>query len=142
VGPWTFTFAVMPHAGSWERAGVLEAAEAYRHPFVTAAGRSAGDTAGVRAGGVPGLTVDGRGVALSALRRRGSALEIRVVALTDTPTEARIIGRRISAARDVDLLGRVGADLPVAADGSLRIPLGPWEIRTIRIDPAVAARRA
>jgi hypothetical protein len=43
------------------------------------------------------------------------------------------------AARDVDLLGRPGADLAIDADGTLRVALGAWEIRTIRIRTAPTA---
>ena len=135
VGPWTFTFAVMPHAGSWEDAGVVEAAESYRLPFVTMPGTAGSAASPVAEAAVPGLTIDGRGVVLSALRRRGSALELRVVALTDTPTEARIGGRPFAAARDVDLLGRPGRELSIDPDGSLSLPLRAWEIRTVRLEP-------
>src|SRR5262249_46385117 len=30
VGPWQLSFAILPHAGSWEDAGVLAAAEAFQ----------------------------------------------------------------------------------------------------------------
>jgi alpha-mannosidase len=130
VGPWTFTFAILPHAGSWATAGVLAAAEAYRHPFLTALGT--GPPAGPdRTPPTPGLTIDGDGVVLSALRRRDGWLEARVVALTDRPTVARLGGRPIRDAHDVDLQGRRLGDLGADARG-LAIPLGPWEIRTIR----------
>jgi alpha-mannosidase len=132
VGPWTFTFAVMPHQGSWADAGVLAAAEAYRLPFRTTAGKAAAG-AGLDAAPVPGLTVEGDGVVLSALRRRGDELELRLVALRATPVEGRVSGRPFAGAREVDLLGRPGAPLPVATDGSVAIALGPWEIRTIRV---------
>jgi hypothetical protein len=33
----------------------------------------------------------------------------------------------------VDLLGREGADLPLEADSVLRLPLGAWEIATVRL---------
>ncbi|HET7029911.1 MAG TPA: hypothetical protein VFI34_05335, partial [Candidatus Limnocylindrales bacterium] len=55
-----------------------------------------------------------------------------VVAQTAQPTTARIAGRPIGDAHDVDLLGRRLGDLPVDPDGALSIPLRPWEIRTIR----------
>ena len=133
VGPWRFSFGLLPHAGSWDSPVVLEAVEAYQLPFVTTAGR------GNPASGRPlrldgsGLVIDGHGVVLSALRRRGDELELRLVARTARATVATISGRQIGAARDVDLLGRVGPDLPVDPDGSLRLPLGAWEIRTVRL---------
>ena len=129
LGPWAFTFAVLPHAGSWETAGVLGAAEAYRHPFLTAGGTGARGLTPLSP--PPGLTIDGHGVVLSALGRRDSWLEVRLVATTDRLTVARIEGRPIRDAHDADLLGRRLGDLHAEPDG-LAVPLGPWEIRTIR----------
>ena len=136
VGPWQFGFALLPHAGSWDSAGVLAASEAYHHPFMTAAGTGTvtGDAGGPTPGA--GLRLTGEGVVLSALRRRGDLLEIRLVAEHRVATAARIVGREpFVAAREVDLLGRAGAELPVNADGSIDLSLGPWAIRTIRIEP-------
>ena len=134
IGPWEFGFALLPHAGSWESVGVLAASEAYHHPFMTASGTATGrgDPGGPTPGA--GLRLTGEGVVLSALRRRADWLEIRLVAEHPTPTTARIVGREpYAAAREVDLLGRIGADLPVNADGSIELTLGRWEIRTIRV---------
>ena len=44
-----------------------------------------------------------------------------------------IAGRRIVAAREVDLLGRPGPDLPIDEAGAVRVSLGAWEIRTFRV---------
>jgi hypothetical protein len=49
-------------------------------------------------------------------------------------------GRRIEAARDVDLLGREGDGIDIESDGSLRLPLDPWQIRTVRIGQAALSR--
>jgi mannosylglycerate hydrolase len=149
IGPWHLSFAVMPHAGSWEDAGILAAAEAYQLPFMTAAGRGPHDS---RPADTAGPRVTGRGVVLSALRRVASdgaagdraagaaELEMRLAAETARPTTAEIRAPwPIRHARDVDLLGRPGPELAPEADGTLRIPLGPWEIRTLRIGPANGA---
>ncbi len=61
--------AVMPHAGAWHQAGVLEAMERYQHDLVTAPG--AGPPA-ASLGEATGLEVAGDGVVLSSLRRRGT----------------------------------------------------------------------
>ncbi|HEX5823143.1 MAG TPA: hypothetical protein VFY18_01670 [Candidatus Limnocylindrales bacterium] len=143
VGPWRFGFALLPHAGSWVSAGVLAASEAYHLPFVTTRGTgartgvaSAAGTTGDR-GPQAGLDLSGDGVVLSALRRRGDWLEVRVVAEHPSRTIAVLRGpQRIVAATEVDLLGRIGADLPVEPDGSVAVSLSAWEIRTIRIRPA------
>jgi mannosylglycerate hydrolase len=141
IGPWRFGFALLPHAGTWQANGIAAAAEAYHLPFVTAPGtrpaspgRDVGAAQGVSLVTPPaGLRIDGEGIVLSALRRRGDELEIRLVAETDTPTVATISGRPIRAAHDVDLLGRVGDELEIGPDGSLRLELRAWAIRTIRI---------
>jgi alpha-mannosidase len=148
VGPWRFAFGLLPTAGPWDAPAVLAAAEAYQLPFATAPGqaeagqpeaRQTSAAAGTRTSpGLAGLRIDGRGVVLSALRRRGDELEIRLVARTATATDATISVRPIVAARDVDLLGRPGPDRSVDADGSLRIALDAWEIRTIRVRTASA----
>jgi hypothetical protein len=40
----------------------------------------------------------------------------------------------IARAREVDLLGRTGADLAPEPDGTLIVALRPWEIRSLRIE--------
>jgi mannosylglycerate hydrolase len=42
------------------------------------------------------------------------------------------VGPGLAAARDADLLGRPGAELPLA-DGTLRLDLAAWEIRTVQL---------
>jgi alpha-mannosidase len=145
LGPWRFGFAVLPHAGTWHDADVSRAAEQYQLPFVVAAGATRGAAAGAAikpedraptgrdAPGPDGISLEGDGVVLLALRRRGGELELRLLARTDRPTVAVIAGRPWSGARDVDLLGRPGAQRSLGSDGTLRLELGPWEIRTVRL---------
>jgi hypothetical protein len=38
----------------------------------------------------------------------------------------------VAAAREADLLGRAGPELPVTG-GALRLELGAWEIRTVQL---------
>jgi alpha-mannosidase len=92
------------------------------------------------AGGRDGLSIEGHGVVLTALRRRGEWLELRVVAETPTPTEAVIRGP-FDAARDADLLGRPAAALRTEP-GLLRLGLGAWEIRTVHLRPTAATAAA
>jgi mannosylglycerate hydrolase len=104
-GPWCIGFALYPHVGSWDEAGVLEQMEAYQHPFVTALGT--GELAAAPEGS--GLEVRGDGVVLSSLRRRGESLEARLVCERPQPSTA--------------VLRRAGDELLV--------DLRPWEIRTV-----------
>jgi alpha-mannosidase len=129
IGPCRFGFALMPHAGHWSAGGVLEAAERYRHPFLAVRGTARDEVAGPDR--TTGISVDGTGVVLSALRRRGDRTELRLVAEHPTATEAIVRGA-FHEARVVDLLGREGAALPVS-ESVLRLPLGAWEIATIRL---------
>ncbi|MEO8208288.1 MAG: alpha-mannosidase [Chloroflexota bacterium] len=138
IGPVGCTFAIYPHAGGWSKAGVLEAMERYQHPFLTAAGRAPVGSAPEggapeivdRPGQASGLTIEGMGVVLSALRRRGEWLEARLVAQCDGPTEATVRGS-FREARVVDLLGRDLGPL-TCNQGLMRLPMRAWEIATIR----------
>lgn len=124
----TAQLAVLPHAGDWHDAGLVDAAERFRLPLVAV--RGAGET-GAELSSAEGLSVAGAGVAMTSLRHREDWLELRLVAETPSATSATISGG-ISAARRCDLLGRPGADLEVS-DGSLELDLRPWEIATVQL---------
>jgi mannosylglycerate hydrolase len=128
LGPWSVALAVQPHAGPWHADGVVEQAERYQHELLAApgAGPALGDPALPEAAG---LVVEGDGVVLSALRRRGEWLELRLVCEHPEPVTATV-GGGLLAAREADLLGRPGAPLPLTG-GGLRLELGAWEIRTL-----------
>jgi mannosylglycerate hydrolase len=131
---------VLPHPGGWQSAGVLAAMEAYRHPFETARGQAA---AGTPVADRLGLEIRGDGVVLTALRRCDAELELRLVAETTARTTALVaVAGGVGAARNVDLLGRPGDELKVQPDESLAVDLGPWEIRTIRIQPRSSGQSA
>jgi mannosylglycerate hydrolase len=122
--------AVLPHAGDWAQAGVADAAEDFRCPFVVTRGLAPD---GGELAEQAGLAVTGDGVVMSSLRRRdGAWLEVRVVAVTGAPTAARI--GQVSAARRADLLGSPGEELSVV-DGWVQVPMRPWEIATIQLTP-------
>jgi mannosylglycerate hydrolase len=127
-GRQSIRFALLPHAGDWQAAGLERLAEDYSLDLLGAAGRG-------RDVGPPepvnGLRLDGDGVILSALLRRDDWLELRLVNLRPAPTTATLHGG-IAAARETDLLGRPGDEL-TPADGALRLELGPAEIRTIQL---------
>lgn len=129
LGPVTAELAVLPHAGTWEDAGLVAAAERYLHPVAWAAG-TARSSAAPQA--PAGLRVDGDGVVMTALRRRADWLELRVLAETGQHTDAVIgLGGGIRRARRCDLLGRPGEELEVL-DGRIRVPLSHWEIATVQ----------
>jgi len=125
-GPWSFAFALYPHDGTWIEADVAASAERYHHPFIAAPGTGA---PGLPLDAGAGLRIEGPGVVLSSLRRRGEALELRVVCLRPEAVTATISGP-FTEAREADLFGKAGNALPLAI-GELRLALGPWEIRTV-----------
>jgi mannosylglycerate hydrolase len=128
LGPWSVGLAVLPHAGPWHADGVLEQAERHQHELLAAPGTG---PEAAPLGEVHGLAVEGDGVALSALRRRGEWLELRLACQHPDPVTATV-GGGLLAAREADLLGRPGAALPVTG-GALRLALGAWEIRTLLV---------
>jgi mannosylglycerate hydrolase len=147
LGPVTASLAVYPHPGPWHEAGVPAQAECFAHDLLVAPGTAAtgspgspGPSAAAPAlAEAAGLAVTGDGVVLSALRRRGDWLELRLIAEHPAPTTATV-GPGLTAAREADLLGRPGAELPLAA-GTLRLDLAAWEIRTIQLQWAPGVSR-
>ncbi|GAA2739932.1 hypothetical protein GCM10009868_00060 [Terrabacter aerolatus] len=135
LGPCHLSVAVMPHRGSWAEARVAEATEAYLHPVVVT--RGAGPTGGPLLAR-EGLALAGDGVELVSLRRRAdadTAVEVRVVNLSDRPTVA-VLGSGaapVGAGVVVDGLGRPGDPLE-ATDGRVRVPLRPWKIAAVRVE--------
>ncbi|MEP7335578.1 MAG: glycoside hydrolase family 38 C-terminal domain-containing protein [Actinomycetota bacterium] len=95
-GRHSFSFAVYPHDGVTPGPDVLEQAERYRLPFLTAEG--AGDAGELEQ--AEGLTLEGEGVVLTALRPH----EVRVANETPEPRAALLGGETVE--------------------------LGPWEIRS------------
>jgi mannosylglycerate hydrolase len=138
LGPVTARLAVYPHQGSWHRDGVLQQLERYQHDLLVAPGtaqpgRLAGPPgqAGALPAEVTGLAVDGDGVVLSALRRRGQWLELRLVCQQPAPSTATVTSQVVEA-READLLGRPGSALPVHG-GVLRLDLAAWQIATVQL---------
>jgi len=127
-GAWSLAFGLYAHTGSWVEADVVGEAERYRHPFLVAYGTG---PAGGPLGAGEGLAVDGRGLALSALRRDGDWLELRLACETPEGGLALIRGPFLEA-YEAGLLGNAGPQLAVQ-DGSLQLQLAAWEIRTLRL---------
>jgi alpha-mannosidase len=101
-GPWSVGFAVL-RGPEEEDADTLAAMEHYQHDFLVAGGRSDGET---RLREQAGLELAGHGVVLSALRRRDSGLEARIVNESPRRRTATLAGQAVE--------------------------LRPWEIRSVR----------
>ena len=120
--------ALLVDAGGWQGSGAIAAAESFRARPLVVRGRADPTTR------LPepriGIRLLGDNVSLSSLRRVDDALEARVVAMSAEPTTATLVGD-FATATVTDLLGReLATD---AAPGVLHIPLGPWEIATVRL---------
>jgi alpha-mannosidase len=128
-GEQELSLAVYPHGGDWFGGDVAAAAERYHHPFVSVAGNGAAEHGEQEA---EGLLVEGVGVQLCALRRRGDWLEARVLCQGPAGVDATLTGA-FATAREAGLLGRSGPELVVRRGdrGSVRLELSPWELRTV-----------
>ncbi len=117
-------YALLPHRGSWREAGLHRAADAFLVPLER-----------VRAGGAQrsappsGRALRVEGAEVSAVRRDGGRLVVRVFNASPEPSEVSVaLDDDLAAAGDVvDLRGR-----PVGPFAG-RHPLRPWEIVTLRL---------
>jgi hypothetical protein len=98
-----------------------------RNLFLAAPGSS--DERGAGTGS--GLAVEGDGVGLSSLRRRGDWLELRL-ACERPEAGTAVVSGGVREAREADLLGRAGERLD-PRDGALSLALAPWEICTLQL---------
>ena len=131
IGAWSFSFAMMPHAGGWAEAGVLRGGREIPAP---AAG-------GPRHGAATYPSPPARSAGLPS-RARASSSAPSAAAASGLSCEwspstrrqpRRLVRGSFREAHAVDLLGREGASLPVEDESVLRLPLGPWEIATVRL---------
>jgi mannosylglycerate hydrolase len=131
-GGHVFRLAIFPHAGDRRAGGVHEASERYALPLRTVGVRGhSGDLP--RAGSA--LAVEPAGVILSSLATLDGRTECRVYNTTGAQTTARIrVGPplRVGSPSTLDLFGNPLAALD-ANDGTISLPLRPWEIATVRI---------
>ncbi|WP_029135401.1 glycoside hydrolase family 38 N-terminal domain-containing protein [Nakamurella lactea] len=133
LGTVTVGLAVLPHAGSWQDAGLPELGERFRLPPATRIG--AASAGGALPRPRPGLQLSGDGVLLSAVvAGPDGSLDARVVALADRGATARmqLAGRPVVGATVVDLHGAEVRRLEVV-DEVMTVPLRPWEIATVRL---------
>jgi alpha-mannosidase len=124
-------FAVVPAATGWQGAHAVALAEDFRNDVLVARGTA--PAAGQLPPDTTGVQVDGADILVSSVRRvadddRGAGIEVRLTAMSDTGSTARVTGA-FTEATTVDLLGRPLSTAPVT-DG-LELALGPWEIRTV-----------
>jgi len=129
------TFALMPLQTSQPNPEALRQMELYRHAPLVIAGTGDEDNPSEEPTTSPigpeGLEVDSDRVVMTSLRRVEDALELRLVNYSDEPAEATVRARCVRA-HEVDLLGAVGAALPVER-AEIVVRCSPWEIKTLRL---------
>ena len=160
-GRHVFRYALRPHGGDWQAAGLVDEANAYCAPALSypVADGTPADGAAPAAGAL-GLTesfldVSGRGVTVSAVKRAEAAdereggtrtglLVVRLYNPSPAGAQARVRLRGgIARAWWANILEAPGEALPVgdggadgAAGGAVRVDVGPRRILTLLLEPA------
>jgi alpha-mannosidase len=126
-------YAILPHRGSWQEAGVVAQARTFAEALVHVAGASGG---GGAAGGASGFAeVDDPALVLDTIKRAedSDSLVLRLYEAHGGRGTARLrLGVPFSRACLTDLLEGEGDELPVR-DGAVEIAYRPWQIITIAV---------
>jgi mannosylglycerate hydrolase len=138
-GRHTFEYALIPHAGDWR--GAFSQAYAYNAPL-----RAVG--AELHAGGLPKqgsfLEVEPDGFVLSAIKEAedGHGWVVRGYNVGDETLAVRLAPwRRFASAARINMAERDVNDLPLAADGSIRLQAGPHQVVGVRFRGPARSRR-
>jgi mannosylglycerate hydrolase len=127
---WEFGVLPLPAGADWQRAEVPARADAFRYDVLAVPGTG---PAGGPLRAVAGLEVTGDGVRMSSLRRHGDHLELRVSSFTGVPTAAVVRYAGLRHAVLVDLRGEELGTAAAGEDGTVEVPLRPWQIATLRL---------
>ncbi len=132
-GTHSWNFSLHLHPGSWAESGAGRRGEEALHPLVPLF------TAGV-GGELPPefsiLAVEGDAEVTSLRANPGKGLVVRLYESAGKSREAVLrFPRKMAEARRADLLERPGEPLRVDGD-RVRLPLAPWEIATLLVNPA------
>src|SRR5215218_219880 len=118
-------YALLPHRGSWQDAGVVAQARAFAEPLLHAAGRRGTSYAGV----------DDPALVLDSIKRAedSDALILRLYEAHGSRGTARVqVGVPFSRACRTDLLEAEGDELP-SRDRAIEVAYRPWELITIAL---------
>ncbi len=134
LGRHRFELSLYPYRGTWERAGVLEAAHAFRAPPIGVAPVARGKGPLPQEAGL--LEVTPQGIVVSAVKpaEAGEGIVIRIYNPTGRPVSGEIRSLwAISTAELVDL--NEGDPRPLALDSAhvLPVELGSGEIKTVKL---------
>jgi alpha-mannosidase len=126
-GTHAFAYAVLPHAGAWQDAGVVGEAAAFNAPLRWGTGLPPGAWAEVL--GAPGLVLD--------TVKRAEDSDALVLRLYEAhggrgTARVRIPGGPIASAHRANLLEEAGDALGVE-DDAVVVPFHPWELVTVLV---------
>jgi alpha-mannosidase len=132
-GVHTYRLAVVPFAGTWDEAGVMRQSREFGVPLIAApTGKHAG---GIRVGQSL-LDVQGEGIDVTAVKRceERDAVLVRLVNLSNQTQPVTLnLGGRLSAAYCLDLAEDRRSDLPLSAEGTLKLLVEPRQIVSVEL---------
>ena len=139
LGPFEFSYAVLPHVGAWQEAQIPVAAASFNRPLYSqTASRHAGDSTDI-----PSLLhVDPPGVLVGAVKRaeRSHDLVVRLHESAGTECRATVdLGRPARSVWETDALERPipGGDLHLFEGGRrLTLAFRPFEVKTVVLQQA------
>ncbi|HZJ26773.1 MAG TPA: alpha-mannosidase [Acidimicrobiia bacterium] len=131
-----FTYALLPHAGNHTDGRVVEEARELNTPLVAV---STPPGSGPRPARGSLVSVEGLPVDVTAVKRadRAAGVVVRLVEVHGARGRTRLsLWAPIATAARTDLLERDESPLAVDADGTVSIDVSPFEIVTVRAEPA------
>lgn len=127
----TYRYALMPHTGKWEEAGLYNEALAFNAPLKVC---EFGRQSGVFGTEHSFIRLDGDNLVLSSVTKTDSdAVAVRLYNPTDHEIKGKLtFGFAVGSARSVRLDGKVREELPVNGD-SVDITVGKGKIYTVEV---------
>jgi alpha-mannosidase len=130
-GPTNIHYAIMPHAGKWDRAGVWLASVQWNEPLVVQVSHSSATVKQQT------LVNPQKGLTLTSAQNNGKAVELRFFnAEGETGKKRIILNFKYTKAQLVELNGKIARELKVAKEAngqtSVEVLMPKFGIRTIR----------
>jgi alpha-mannosidase len=131
-GPTELNYALLPHAGRWDKAGIWAEGTKWNEPLIACPATDSGTRS---------LVMPDAGVEVCSMRREGEDLLVRVFNAEAAGPRVRLyLGFLTTAAEEVELDGRLIKALPVQKDKSGRrwvsFELPRFGIKTIKFNHA------
>jgi alpha-mannosidase len=129
-GPTEVDYALLPHRGKWDQAGLWAEGAKWCEPLIAVAANSAGQRS---------LLQPDKGVEVSSLTVSGNALQVRLFnAAAKTPTVKVYLGFTATTAEVIELDGRTIKTVPVHTDKTgrrfIELSIPQFGIRTIKFE--------